>query len=152
MEMNRMFVQVVNLETGKVFSLPTLYTDRTEACVCGQNYIRDRQAESMSETLFFRVLDVHPDRSIAPAYDLWDEDEDEDDEDEDDEACPHPEQECCEDCPFYSECWDFNDDDNDEEPEHGESVFGGMLVTELIDLLRSKAPEEPNYETYGWND
>ena len=114
MEMKRMFVQVVNLTEGKVFSLPTLYTDRAEACVCGQNYIRDRQAENMSETLFFRVLDVHPDGSVAPSYDLWD------DEDEDDEACPHPEQEGCEDCPFYSECWDFDD----EEPEHGESVYG----------------------------
>ena len=148
MEMKRMFVQVVNLTEGKVFSLPTLYTDRTEACVCGQNYIRDRQAENMSETLFFRVLDVHPDGSVAPSYGLWDDE----DEDEDDEACPHPEQECCEDCPFYSECWEFDDEDNDEEPEHGESVFGGMLVTELINLLKSEAPEEPNYGNYGWND
>lgn len=151
MEMNRMFVQVVNLTEGKVFSLPTLYTDRTEACVCGQNYIRDRQAENKFELLFFRVLNVHPDGSVAPSYDLWDEDED------DDEACPHPEQECCEDCPFYSECWDFgdDDDDNDEEPEHGESVFGGALVTELINLLKSnapEAPEEPNYGNYSWND
>lgn len=153
MEMNRMFVQVVNLTEGKVFSLPTLYTDRTEACVCGQNYIRDRQAENKFELLFFRVLNVHPDGSVAPSYDLWDEDEDEDD----DEACPHPEQECCEDCPFYSECWDFgdDDDDNDEEPEHDESVFGGALVTELINLLKSnapEAPEEPNYGNYSWND
>ena len=149
MEMKRMFVQVVNLTEGKVFSLPTLYTDRTEACVCGQNYIRDRQAENMSETLFFRVLDARPDGSVAPSYELWD------DEDEDDEACPHPEQECCEDCPFYSECWEFDDEDNDEEPEHGESVFGGMLVTELINLLKSEAPEapeEPNYGNYSWND
>lgn len=118
MEMNRMFVQVVNLTKGKVFSLPTLYTDRAEACVCGQNYIRDRQAENKFETLFFRVLNVHPDGSVALSYDLWD------DEDEDDEACPHPEQECCEDCPFYSDCWEFDDEDDDEEPEHGESVYG----------------------------
>lgn len=148
MEMKRMFVQVVNLTEGKVFSLPTLYTDRTEACVCGQNYIRDRQAENMSETLFFRVLDVHPNGSVAPSYDLWDDE----DEDEDDEACPHPEQECCEDCPFYPECWEFDDEDNDEEPEHGESVFGGMLVTELINLLKSEASEEPNYLFEHWND
>lgn len=153
MEMKRMFVQVVNLTEGKVFSLPTLYTDRTEACVCGQNYIRDRQAENRAELLFFRVLNADPDGSISPSYDLWD-DEDED-EDEDDEACPHPEQECCEDCPFYSECWEFDDEDSDEEPEHGESVFGGMLVAELIDLLKSKAPEapeEPNYLFEHWND
>lgn len=134
MEMNRMFVQVVNLTEGKIFSLPTLYTDRTEACVCGQNYIRDRQAENKFELLFFRVLNVRPDGSVALSYDLWDDD---------------PEQECCEDCPFYSECWDFGDDDNDEEPEHGESVFGGALITELINLLKSEAPEEPNYS---WND
>lgn len=148
MEMKRMFVQVVNLTEGKVFSLPTLYTNRTEACVCGQNYIRDRQTENRSELLFFRVLNTAPDGSISPSYDLWD-----DDDDEGDEACPHPEQECCEDCPFYSECWDFgDDDDNDEEPEHGESVFGGALVTELINLLKSNAPEEPNYGNYSWND
>lgn len=50
------FVNVVNLETGKIFSLPTLYTDRTEACVCGQNYVRDRHAEDPCSELFFRVL------------------------------------------------------------------------------------------------
>ena len=118
MEMKQMYVQVVNLNTGKIFSLPTLYTDRTEACVCGQNYIRDRQAENKSELLFFRVLNVRPDGSVAPSYDLWDE------------------------------------DDNNEKPEHGESIFGGMLITELIDLLRSKAPEapeEPNYLFEHWN-
>ena len=117
MEMKRMFVQVANVTKGKVFSLPTLYTDRTEACVCGQNYIRDRQAENNSEVLFFRVLDVHPDGTVAQSYGLWD-DEDED-EDENDEICPHPEQECCEGCPSYSECWDFYDD---EEPEFNASL------------------------------
>ena len=50
------FVNVVNLGTGKVFSLPTLYTDRAEACVCGQNYVRDRQVEDPCAELFFRVL------------------------------------------------------------------------------------------------
>lgn len=124
MEMKRMFVQVVNLTEGKVFSLPTLYTDRAEACVCGQNYIRDRQAENKFDLLFFRVLNADPDGSISPSYDLWDDEDEDEDEDEDDEACPHPEQECCEDCPFYSDCWDFDDEDNDEEPEHGESVYG----------------------------
>ena len=138
----QMYVQVVNLTEGKVFSLPTLYTDRTEACVCGQNYIRDRQAENMSETLFFRVLDVHPDGSVAPSYDLWD------DEDEDDEACPHPEQECCEDCPFYSECWGFDDEDNDEEPEHGESVYGDAeepSSDSLAEILSVFSAIRPNY-------
>lgn len=88
MEMKRMFVQVVNLETGKIFSLPTLYTDRTEACVRGQNYVRDREAEDPCSDLFFRIL-VSENGQIDPEYYLW-EDEDED----------------------------------DEEPEHGESVYG----------------------------
>ena len=142
MDKKQMYVQVVNLNTGKMFSLPTLYTDRVEACVCGQNYVRDRQAENMSETLFFRVLDVHPDGSVAPSYELWD------DEDEDDEACPHPEQECCEDCPFYSECWEFDDEDNDEEPEHGESVYGNAeepSSESLAELLSVFNAIRPNY-------
>lgn len=159
MEMKRMFVQVVNLTEGKVFSLPTLYTDRTEACVCGQNYIRDRQAENMSEMLFFRVLNVRPDGSVAPSYELWDdEDEDEDEEENDfnwdDPSCQSPRKPVCgncdNDCQFCPTNYDV-----DEEPEHGESVFGGMLVTELIDLLKSKAPEapeEPNYLFEHWND
>lgn len=130
MEMKRMFVQVVNLTEGKVFSLPTLYTDRTEACVCGQNYIRDRQAENMSETLFFRVLDVHPDGSIAPSYDLWD------DEDEDDETCPHPEQECCEDCPFYSDCWEEDEEDEEEEAEEPSSD----TLAELLSVFNAIRP------------
>ena len=65
------FVNVVNLETGKVFSLPTLYTDRNEACVCGQNYVRDRQAEDGYTPLFFRVLSAE-DGQVAPKYYLWD--------------------------------------------------------------------------------
>ena len=132
-EPKKMQIQFFNIRTQKFFVLPTIYTDRVEACVCGQNYCRDRQDED-DTNLFFRVVDY-----IEPNEDEG-------------EECPHPEQECCEGCPFYSECWNFGDDDNDEEPEHGESVFGGALVTELIDLLRSKAPEAPNYETYGWND
>lgn len=88
MEMKRMFVQVINLETGKIFSLPTLYTDRTEACVCGQNYVRDRQVEDPDSDLFFRVL-ISENGQVDPEDYLW-EDEDED----------------------------------DEEPEHGESVYG----------------------------
>lgn len=65
------FVNVVNLETGKVFSLPTLYTDREEACICGQNYVRDRQAEDGYTPLFFRVL-LAEDEQVAPKYYLWD--------------------------------------------------------------------------------
>jgi hypothetical protein len=89
MDKKQMYVQVVNLSTGKMFSLPTLYTDRTEACVCGQNYIRDRQAENLSEVLFFRVLDVRENGEIAPEYYLWDDqlEEEEDDFNWDDPAC-----------------------------------------------------------------
>ena len=89
MDKKQMYVQVINLNTGKMFSLPTLYTDRTEACVCGQNYIRDRQAENLSETLFFRVLDVRENGEIAPEYYLWDDqlEEEKDEFDWDDPAC-----------------------------------------------------------------
>ena len=102
------FVNVVNLETGKVFSLPTLYTDRVEACVCGQNYVRDRQAEDPCSELFFRVL-IAKDGQVLDSCSLW--------------------------------------EDEDEEPEHGESVFGGMLVTKLTDSLKNEAPEEPSTES-----
>ena len=131
------FVNVVNLETGKIFSLPTLYTDRTEACICGQNYVRDRQAEDRQALLFFRVL-IAKDGQVAPSYSLWEEEE------EDDEACPHPEQESCEDCPFYSECWDFDD----EEPEHGESVYGNAeepSSESLAEILSVFNAIRPNY-------
>ena len=114
MEMNRMFVQVVNITEGKVFSLPTLYTDRTEACVCGQNYIRDRQAENISEMLFFRVLNADPDGSISPSYTLWDDE----DEDEDDCECPDG-QEVCFGCPNFSECWEEDEEDEEEMPTCG---------------------------------
>ena len=89
MDNKQMYVQVINLNTGKMFSLPTLYTDRTEACVCGQNYIRDRQAENLSELLFFRVLNVRENGKIAPEYYLWDDqlEEEENDFDWDNPAC-----------------------------------------------------------------
>ena len=109
MEKNHMFVQVVNLNEGRVFSLPTLYTDRTKACVCGQNYIRDRQAEDYSVNLFFRVV-TSKDGTIPSACSLWDDE----DEEDDDEECPHPEQECCMNCPHYSECWDDEDEEEND--------------------------------------
>jgi hypothetical protein len=89
MDKKQMYVQVINLNTGKMFSLPTLYTDRVEACVCGQNYIRDRQAENLSELIFFRVLDVRENGEIAPEYYLWDDqlEEEEDDFDWENPAC-----------------------------------------------------------------
>ena len=82
------FVNVVNLNEGKVFSLPTLYTDRTEACVCGQNYVRDRQAEDPCSELFFRVL-IAKNGQVAPEDYLWDDqlEEEKDDFNWDDPAC-----------------------------------------------------------------
>ena len=131
------FVNVVNLETGKVFSLPTLYIDRVEACICGQNYVRDRQAEDPRSELFFRVLVAKDGQVLAP-YSLWEDEE----EDENDCDCPGGQEDCFG-CPNFFECWEEDEDEDDEEPEHGESIFGGMLVTELIDLSKSEAPEAP---------
>lgn len=136
MDKKQMYVQVINLNTGKMFSLPTLYTDRTEACVCGQNYIRDRQTENLSELLFFRVLDVRSDGSVAPSYELW---EDEEDEDEGDEPCPHPEQECCEDCPFYSECWEENEENEEDEEEDAEEPSSDSLA-EILSVFNAIRP------------
>lgn len=133
------FVNVVNLETGKIFSLPTLYTDRTEACVCGQNYVRDRQVEDPSAELFFRILIAKDGKVAEPSYFTV-----VNDDDNDDEPCPHPEQECCEDCPFYSECWEFDD----EEPEHGESVYGNAeepSSASLAEILSVFNAVRPNY-------
>lgn len=47
--------EFVNLHSGEIFCLPTSYSDRVEACVCGQNYCRDRQQED-GTLLFFRVV------------------------------------------------------------------------------------------------
>ena len=49
--------EFVNLHSGEIFRLPTTYTDRVEACVCGQNYCRDRQQED-GTVLFFRVVEA----------------------------------------------------------------------------------------------
>ena len=73
------FVNVVNLETGKIFSLPTLYTDRVEACVCGQNYVRDRQQENHDD-VFYRVLVAKDGKVAEPSYFTVVDDEDEDNE------------------------------------------------------------------------
>ena len=49
-------IQFINSKTNKIFHLSSTYADRTEACVCGQNYCRDRQQED-GTVLFFRVVD-----------------------------------------------------------------------------------------------
>lgn len=121
------FVQVVNLNEGKIFSLPTLYTDRTEACVCGQNYIRDRQAEDYSVNLFFRVL-ISENGVIPPACSLWD---DEDDEDRD---CN------CFDCPHCGSCFgesvdEPNDDEEDSEEPDWEHILDTVATICALDAL-----------------
>ena len=101
------FVNVVNLTAGKMYSLPTLYTDRTEACVCGQNYVRDRQQENHDD-VFYRVLIAKDGKVAEPSYFTV-----VDDEDEDDCECPD-EQEDCFGCPNFSECWEDEDEDAEE--------------------------------------
>lgn len=112
------FVNVVNLRTGNIFSLPTLYTDRTEACVCGQNYIRDRQVEDGYTPLFFRVL-IAKNGQVAPKYCMWDN--------------PLEEKE---------------DDFDDEESEHGESVYRNAeepSSDSLAEILSVFNTIRPNY-------
>lgn len=81
------FVNVVNLTTGKMYSLPTLYTDRVEACVCGQNYVRDRQQENHDD-VFYRIL-IAKDGKVLPENYLWDDqlEEEKDDFDWENPAC-----------------------------------------------------------------
>ena len=119
MDKKQMYVQVINLNTGKMFSLPTLYTDRTEACVCGQNYIRDRQAEDPCSALFFRVLFVDS---------MWDNDEDEE---------LHPICECDEDdCDGECErCGLCCEDEDSEEP----------TLESLAEILSAFSAIRPNY-------
>lgn len=115
MNKKQMYVQVVNLNTGKIFSLPTLYTDRTEACVCGQNYVRDRQAEDPCSKLFFRVLFVD---SM-----WWNDDEDEEEE------TPTCGDYCDGDCQFCPTNYDVESEDS-EEPDweqHREELFQSLL-------------------------
>jgi hypothetical protein len=122
MDKKQMYVQVVNLETGKVFSLPTLYTDRVEACVCGQNYVRDRQAEDRFSPLFFRVL-ISYDGKVAEPFNFYNDEEEElhliCDEDEYDGEC-----ECCDLC-----CEDEDEEDS-EEPDYRELMEGILEVCE----------------------
>lgn len=54
-ETKQMKIEFINCEDGRIFTLPTVYTDRTEACVHGQNYCRDRENED-DTCLYFRVV------------------------------------------------------------------------------------------------
>ena len=123
------FVNVVNLDAGKVYSLPTLYTDRTEACVAGQNYVRDRQQENY-DYVFFRVLIAEDGKVNEPwhfEYGGWIEDED---EDEDDPVCG----DCDHDCQFCPTNYKVEEED-DEEPS----------AESLAELLSVFNAARPNY-------
>lgn len=119
----QMYVQVVNLETGKIFSLPTLYTDRIEACVCGQNYVRDRQAEDPCSELFFRVL-IAEDGEIDLSYSMWDDDE------EEMPTCG----DCDGDCQFCPTNYDVEDEDTEEPDYEGMDEIFSMLQTYAVRL------------------
>ena len=122
----QMYVQVVNLNTGKIFSLPTLYTDRTEACVCGQNYCRDRQAEEPCSELFFRVL-IAKNGEIDPSYSLWD------DEDEDEEEMPTC-GDCDGDCQFCPTNYDVENEDTEEPDWKVMDEIFSMFKTHAVQL------------------
>lgn len=124
MDKKQMYVQVVNLETGKVFSLPTLYTDRTEACVCGQNYVRDRQAEDRQTLLFFRVLNSY-DGKVAEPFNIYDEEEE-----ELHPICEYDEDDCDGVCERCGLCCEDEDEEDSEEPDweqHQEDLFQSLL-------------------------
>lgn len=126
MDKKQMYVQVVNLETGKAFSLPTLYTDRTEACVCGQNYVRDRQAEDRFSLLFFRVLNSY-DGKVAEPFNIYDEDEE---EEELHPICDCDEDDCDGVCERCGLCCEDEDEEDSEEPDweqHREDLFQSLL-------------------------
>lgn len=92
----KFYVNVVNLTAGKMYSLPTLYTCRTEACVCGQNYVRDRQQENRDD-VFYRVLIAKDGKVAKPSYFSV--------KDKGDCNCPDNQENCfC--CPNFSECWE----------------------------------------------
>ena len=124
MDKKQMYVQVVNLETGKVFSLPTLYTDRTEACVRGQNYVRDRQAEDRQALLFFRVLNSY-DGKVAEPFNIYDEEEE-----ELHPICEYDEDDCDGVCEHCGLCCEDEDEEDSEEPDweqHREDLFQSLL-------------------------
>ena len=124
MDKKQMYVQVVNLETGKVFSLPTLYTDRTEVCVRGQNYVRDRQAEDRQALLFFRVLNSY-DGKVAEPFNIYDEEEE-----ELHPICEYDEDDCDGVCERCGLCCEDEDEEDSEEPDweqHREDLFQSLL-------------------------
>ena len=104
-----MKVEFFNRNPGKTFILPTPYTDRVEACVCGQNYCRDRQQED-GTVLFFRVVEAEELHPICEC-----------DEDDCDGVCEHCGL-CCED----------EDEEDSEEPDW-------VVMDEIFSMLQTHA-------------
>ena len=127
MDKKQMYVQVVNLNTGKIFSLPTLYTDRTEACVCGQNYVRDRQTEDRFSLLFFRVM-ISYDGKIAEPFIFHDEEEEM-------PICG----DCDGDCQFCPTNYDVESEDEDEDSEDSEEP-SSISLAELLSVFNAIRP------------
>lgn len=119
------FVEVVNLTAGKMYSLPTLYTDRVEACVCGQNYVRDRQQENHDD-VFYRVLLAKNGKIAEPSYFTIVE--------EDEEKCNGD----CFDCQHCDSCSGENVDDPDDDDDE-------IPTLDLADLLSAFNVVRPNY-------
>lgn len=105
--------EFVNLHSGEIFRLSTPYTDRVEACVCGQNYCRDRQQED-GTVLFFRVVEAEAEE-LHPICEC--------DEDDCDGVCEHCGL-CCED--------EDEDEEESEEPDW-------KVMDEIFSMLQTHA-------------
>jgi hypothetical protein len=124
------FVNVINLGTGKIFSLPTLYTDRDEACISGQNYVRDRKVEDPCSDFFFRVL-VAKEGQVLASYSLWEEEEE---EEEEKPTCGN----CDGDCQFCPTNYDVESEDAEdaEEPNWRDFCNDEEFLNYFINLMK----------------
>jgi hypothetical protein len=134
----RFYVNVVNLTVGKMYSLPTLYTDRTEACIRGQNYIRNRQRENRDD-VFYRVLIAENGNIAKPTYFTTEYENDD---------CPVG-QENCFDYPNFSEWWEKGEEDEEEMPTCGNPAckqkpfeLSDLYLEDLLHLVAMKAAQE----------
>ena len=107
-------VQFINVTTGVVFTLSTPYADRVEACVCGQNYCRDRQQED-GTVLFFRVVDPTEKNPYPQVHPICDND--------------------CFDCPNCDSCPGENVDDPDWDDEEDSEEPDFTEFEELVNLI-----------------
>lgn len=103
--------EFVNLHSGEIFRLPTSYSDRIEACVCGQNYCRDRQQED-GTVLFFRVVEAEVEAEELHLI------------------CECDEDDCDGVCERCGLCCEDEDEEDSEEPDweqHREELFQSLL-------------------------